>query len=181
MLTIGKSTMLGAAFLAGVAIAACQQPPGPQIAALPPANGPPANAAPAPDRETPQQNPSGPTPQQPSIGHDGSYAGSMTEMASGLGGHPTTACVPRTPVSMRIERDNVTISYHDWNGHTIQYRGKVDPTGGVKARDTNDDGSGSILRGHIGNNGFAGNLERNFCHYALTMPAEAVAAGSPVR
>jgi hypothetical protein len=27
MLTIGKSTMLGAAFLAGVAIAACQQPP----------------------------------------------------------------------------------------------------------------------------------------------------------
>ena len=131
MLTIGKSTMLGAAFLAGVAIAACQQPPGPQIAALPPANGPPANAAPAPDRETPQQNPSRPIPQQPSIGHDGSYAGSMTEMASGLGGHPTTACVPRTPVSMRIERDNVTISYNDWNGRTIQYRGKVDPAGGL--------------------------------------------------
>jgi hypothetical protein len=179
MLTLGKSTVLGAAFLAGVAIAACQQPPGLQIAALPPANGP--DAAPAPDRATPQQNPSRPIPQQPSIGHDGSYAGSMTEVASGLGGHTTTACVSRTPVSMGIERDNVTISYNDWNGRTIQYRGKVDPTGGVKARDTNDDGSGSILRGQIGNNGFTGNLERNYCHYALTMPAEAVAAGSPVR
>src|SRR5467141_2795423 len=101
MLTIGKSTMLGAAFLAGVAIAACQQPPGSQIAALPPANGPPANAAPAPDRETPQQNPSRPIPQQSSIGHDGSYAGSMTEMASGLGGHPTTGTGVRFNIAAR--------------------------------------------------------------------------------
>ena len=177
MLTIGKSTMLGAAFLAGVAIAACQQPPGAQIAALPPANGPPANAPPAP---TPQQNLSSrPIPQQPSIGRDGSYAGSMTEVAAGLGGHTTTACLSRGPVSMRIERDNVTISYNDWNGRTIQYRGKVDPTDGVNARDTNDDGSGSILAGQIGNNGFTGHMERNFCHYTLTMSAEAVAAGSP--
>jgi hypothetical protein len=38
MLTLGKSTALGAAFLAGVAIAACQ-PPGPQVAALPPPMG----------------------------------------------------------------------------------------------------------------------------------------------
>jgi hypothetical protein len=176
MLTLCRSTVLGAAFLAGVAIAACQ-PPGPQIAALPPA----ANTAPAADAVTLQQNPSGPTPQQPSIGHDGSYGGSMTEVASGLGGHSTTACISRTPVGMRIERDNVTISYNDWNGRSIQYRGEVDLTGGVKARDTNDDGSGSILAGQIGNNGFTGHLERNFCHYALTMPAEAVAAGTPVR
>ena len=181
MLTIGKSTVLGVAFLAGVAIAACQQPPGPQIAALPPANGLPADAAPAPDHETPQQNPSRPIPQQPSIGHDGSYAGSMTEVASALGGHATTACVSRTPVSMGIERDNVAISYNDWNGRTIQYRGKVDPTGKINARDTNDDGSGSILRGQIGDNGFIGNVERNYCHYALTMQAEAVTAGFPVR
>ena len=181
MLTIGKSTMLGAAFLAGVAIAACQQPPGSQIAALPPANGPPANAAPAPGPATPQQNPSGPAPREPSIGHDGSYAGSMTQVAAGLGGHTTTACLSRSPVNMRIERDSVTISYNDWNGRTIQYRGKVDPAGGVNARDTNDDGSGSILAGQIGNNGFAGNLERNFCHYALRMPAAAVAADSAVR
>src|SRR5467141_286974 len=153
MLTIGKSTMLGAAFLAGVAIAACQQPPGSQIAALPPANGPPANSAPAPDRETPQQNPSGPTPQQPSIGHDGSYAGSMTEVAAGLGGHTTTACLSRSPVNMRIERDSVTISYNDWNGRTIQYRGKVDPAGKINARDTNDPGSGDILVGQIVDNG----------------------------
>ena len=175
MLTLRQSTVLGAAFLSGVAIAACQ-PPGPQIAALPP-----ANVAPATGTETLQQNPSGSTPQQPSIGRDGSYAGSMTEVASGLGGHPTTACLSRSPVSMRIERDNVTISYNDWNGRTIQYRGKVDPAGGVNARDTNDDGSGSILAGQIGTNEFSRHLERNYCHYALTMPAEAVAAGSPVR
>ena len=176
MLTLCKSAGLGAAFLAGVAIAACQPPGRPQIAALPP-----ANVAPATGTETLQQNPSGSTPQQPSIGRDGSYAGSMTEVASGLGGHATTACLSRSPVSMGIEQNNVTISYNDWNGRTIQYRGKVDPAGGVKAPDTNDDGSASVLRGQIGNNGFAGNLERNFCHYALTMPAEAVAAGSPVR
>jgi hypothetical protein len=180
MLTLCKSAGLGAAFLAGVAIAACQ-PPGPQIAALPPGNAEPANVAPSTGAVTLQQTPSGSTPQQPSIGRDGSYAGSMTEVASGLGGHTTTACLSRSPVSMRIEQDNVTISYNDWNGRTIQYRGKVDPAGGVKARDTNDDGSRSILRGQIGNNGFAGNLERNFCHYALTMPAEAVAASAPVR
>src|SRR5882762_9303819 len=179
MLTLCKSAVLGAAFLSGVAIAACQ-PPGPQFAALPPANPAPANVAPATGSVTLQPNPSDSTPQQPSIDHDGSYAGSMTEVAAGLGGHTTTACLSRSPVSMRIERDNVTISYSDWNGRAIQYRGKVDPAGKINARDTNDGGSASILRGQIGNDGFAGNLERNFCHYMLTMAAEAVAAGSPV-
>ena len=176
MLTLCKSAGLGAAFLAGVAIAACQ-PPGPQIAALPPANMAPANVAPAMGAVAPL----GPALHEPSSGRDGSYAGSMTEVASGLGGHPTTACASRSSVGMRIERDNVTISYNDWNGRTIQYRGKVDPAGGVNARDTNDDGSGSILAGQIGNNEFSGHLERNYCHYALTMPTESVAAGSPVR
>jgi hypothetical protein len=82
---------------------------------------------------------------------------------------------------MRIERDNVTISYGDLYGRTIQYRGKVDPAGNINARDTDDAGSGSILAGQIGNNEFSGHLERNYCHYALTMPTESVAAGSPVR
>ena len=95
MPTIGKSAVLGAAFLAGVAIAACQQPPDPQIAALPPANGPPADAAPAPDRTMPQQNPSRPMPRKPSIGHDGSYAGSLTTVVLRFG-HPT-ASAARSP------------------------------------------------------------------------------------
>jgi hypothetical protein len=163
MLTLYKSTVLSAAFLSGVAIAACR-PPGPQIAVLPPAGAAPANVAPATSAITLQQAPLGPTLHEPSIGRDGSYAGSMTEVASGLGGHPTTACVSRRPVDMRIERDNVAISYNDWNGRTIQYRGKVDPTGKINPRDTNDDGSGSILRGQIGDNGFTGNVERNYCH-----------------
>jgi hypothetical protein len=58
MLTVSKSVVLGAAFLAGVAIAACAdplcrtpigpcRPPGPQIAALPS-----ADAASAPDNVT---------------------------------------------------------------------------------------------------------------------------------
>jgi hypothetical protein len=105
----------------------------------------------------------------------------MTEVASALGGHPTTACVNRTPVSMRIDRDNVTISYSDWNGRAIEYRGKIDPAGRINALDTNDNGSGSVLAGEIGDNGFTGHLERNFCHYTLTMSAEAAAAAAPVR
>jgi hypothetical protein len=180
MLTLGKSTVLGAAFLAGVAIAACQ-PPGPQIAALPPASAIPGNMAPPTGAVAPQQTPSGPTLHEPSSGRDGSYAGSMTEVASGLGGHPTTACISRRPVSMRIERDDVTISYSELNGRTIQYRGKVEPAGKINARDTNDDGSGSVLAGQIGDNGFTGHMEHNFCHYTLTMAAEAVTPGSPVR
>jgi hypothetical protein len=180
MLTLYKSTVLGAAFLSGAAIAACQ-PPGPQIAALPPASAASANVAPATSAVTLKHAPLGPTLHEPSIGRDGSYAGSMTEVASGLGGHATTACVSRRPVSMRIERDNVTISYGDLNGRTIQYRGKVDPAGNINARDTNDAGSGDILAGQIGDNGFTGHMERNFCHYTLTMVAEAGTADSPVR
>ena len=49
------------------------------------------------------------------------------------------------------------------------------------AQDTNDNGSGSILAGQIGDNGFTGHLERNFCHYTLTMSAEAASAAAPVR
>jgi hypothetical protein len=81
---------------------------------------------------------------------------------------------------MRIERDNVTISYVALNGHTIQHRGNVDPTGNIDARDTNDARSGDILAGQIGDNGFTGRMERNCCHYTLTMVAEAVTADSPV-
>ena len=82
---------------------------------------------------------------------------------------------------MRIERDDVTISYSDWNGRTIQYRGKVDPSGKINARDTTDDGFGSILAGQIGDTGFTGDMERGHRAYSLTIPAAAVAAGSPVR
>jgi hypothetical protein len=187
MLTVRKSMVLGASFLVGAAIAACDpsyrdgagssQQSGRLLAALPP-----ATAAPLPDRATPQQNPSGPTPQQPSIGRDGSYAGSMTEVAGPLGGRTNEgACVNRRPVSMRIDRDNVTISYSEWNGRAIEYRGKIDPSGRVNAQDTNNDGSGSVLSGQIGDNGFTGHLARNYCHYTLTMSAEAVSAGAPVR
>jgi hypothetical protein len=87
MLTLFKSTVLGAAFLSGVAIAACQ-PPGPQIAALPPANTAPANVAPETAAVPLHQTPSGPTLHEPLIGRDGSYAGSMTEVASGARGPP---------------------------------------------------------------------------------------------
>jgi hypothetical protein len=188
MLTLCKSTVLGAAFLAGVAIAGCaddplyragagsSQQPGRQLAALPPATAPPPS-----DRATLEENPSGPAPQQPSIGHDGPYAGSMTELGSGLGGHATTACVNRTPVNMRIDRDNVTISYSDWNRRAIQYRGKIDPAGRINAQDTNDVGSASVLAGQIRDNGFTGHVERNYCHYTLTMSAEAASAAAPAR
>jgi hypothetical protein len=69
MLTVSKSVVLGAAFLAGVAIAACAdplchtptgpcRPPGPQVAALPS-----ADAASVPDSVTlPEVNVFGPQP-----------------------------------------------------------------------------------------------------------------------
>jgi hypothetical protein len=81
---------------------------------------------------------------------------------------------------MRIDRDNVTISYNDWNGRAIEYRGKIDPSGKINAQDTNSDGSGSAVSGQIGENGFTGHLERNYCHYTLTMSAETASATAPV-
>jgi hypothetical protein len=96
MLTLYKSTVMGAAFLSGVAIAACQ-PPGPQIAALPRGSAASANVAPATSAVTLRQAPLGPTPHEPSNGRDGSYADSRTEVASGSAATPPLLACPADP------------------------------------------------------------------------------------
>ena len=129
-----------------------------------------------------QQTPSGLSPQAAEIGYDGAYAGSMAHSVGHLGAHSNPNCVFSRPVSMRIERGDVMISYTDWGGHKIDYRGKVDATGNINAWHTNGDGSSSILSGRIGGDGFTGHLlEPEGCGYALTMPAPAVAAAPPTR
>ena len=129
-----------------------------------------------------QQTPSGLSPQAAAIGYDGTYAGSMAQSVGHLGAHSNPNCVFRTPVSMRIERGEVVISYTAWGGHNIDYRGKVDATGKINAWHTNGDGSSSIASGRIGGDGFTGHLlEPEGCSYALTMPAPTVAASPPLR
>jgi len=86
------------------------------------------------------------SPQAAAIGYDGAYAGSMSQSVGHLGAHSNPNCVFSRPVSMRIERGDVTISYTDWGGHKIDYRGKVDPAGKINAWHTNGDGSSSSLR-----------------------------------
>jgi len=129
-----------------------------------------------------QQNPSGLPPQAAAIGYDGAYAGSMSHSVGHLGAHSNPNCVFSRPVSMRIERGDVTISYTDWGGHKIDYRGKVDPAGKINEWHTNGDGSSSITSGQIGGNGFTGHLlEPEGCAYALTMPTPAVASAPATR
>lgn len=129
-----------------------------------------------------QQKPSGLSPQAAAIGYNGTYAGSMANSVGHLGAHSNPNCVSSRPVSMRIERGEVVISYTDWGGHNINYRGNVDATGKINAWHTNGDGSSSILSGRIGGDGFTGHLlEPEGCSYALTMPAPTIAASPPLR
>jgi len=129
-----------------------------------------------------QQNRSGVAPQAAAIGYDGAYAGSMSQSVGHLGAHSNPNCVFSRPVGMRIERGDVTISYTDWGGHKIDYRGKVDHTGKINAWHTNGDGSSSILAGRIGGDGFTGNLlDAENCAYALTLPTPTVATAPSTR
>ena len=110
--------------------------------------------------------------QQSSFAHNGSYTGSMAQMATGGDYGRNHPCVAHRPVNLTIEGDKVTFLYVNWGGYTIHYRGKVDPTGGINAWHTNDDGSRSILTGGIGSTGFAGYMARDEgrCNYKVTIP-----------
>jgi hypothetical protein len=184
---IGKSAALGAAFLAGIVIAADADPPyragtdssqpaRPQTATLPP-----AYPARAPGRVTPQFDPLGPTPRQSFFGRDGAYAGWMTEQANGQF-RDNRGCVSRRPVSMKVEGGNVTIWYTNWEGQTMHYRGKLDPTGKIDAWHTNGDGSRRLIAGQIGDTGFTGHvMAGDLCSYDVTMRTAEATAGSPAR
>ena len=119
--------------------------------------------------------------QQPSLGYDGSYAGSMMLMAVPMSNDASyPACVDNRPVGMQIANGIVTVSYADWGRNTIHYRGKVDAAGGVQAWHTNGDGTHSILTGRIQQATFTGDLDRDQhrCPYSVVM---SVGAGAPPR
>ena len=186
MSTLRRSLALGAAFSAGIAIAAMADPPypggvdssrspGPQTASLPP-----ANSARASGGATQRYEPLAPSLQALPTGHDGSYTGWMTEQVRGnIGSNfDPRACVSRRPVSMTIEHGNVTISYVNWGGETMHYRGKADAAGRIETWHTNGDATRSVLTGQVGQDGFTGYMQRGRageeCAYRLAMLPAAV-------
>jgi hypothetical protein len=121
--------------------------------------------------------------QQPSVGYDGSYAGSMMLSADPLPkGESYPACVESRPVSMQIVHGIVTVSYPDWGRNTIHYRGRVDAAGDIQAWHTNGDATRSILTGSIQQAMFTGDLDRDRhrCPYSVVMSVGA-SGGAPPR
>jgi len=96
----------------------------------------------------------------------------MAQMPTGGDYGRNHPCVVHRPVSLTIEGNKVMLSYVNWGGSVIHYRGEVDPSGGINAWHTNGDGSRSILTGGIGSTGFAGYMARDEgrCNYKVTIP-----------
>ena len=72
-------------------------------------------------------------------------------------------------MNMRVKRGDARIWYKDYRGHTLHYRGKVNPDGTVETSHTNRGGGGAILALQISNNQATGNLQRGRCYYAVTL------------
>jgi hypothetical protein len=109
--------------------------------------------------------------QQPSLVHNGSFTGAMTQLPTGGDFGRNHPCVMHRPVNLSVEGDKVTFSYINWGGSTIHFHGKIDATGEVNAWHTNGDGTRSILTGKIEGNGFAGYMARDEgrCNYKVTI------------
>jgi hypothetical protein len=107
---------------------------------------------------------------------DGAYTGSMTLIeTTSQSGNTQQACVATRPVNMSIQNGIVTISYTDWAGNTIHYRGSVDAVGKLTAQHLNGDGSHSMLSGQIDGSAFTGQMEREkqMCPYRLNLSRRA--------
>jgi hypothetical protein len=106
---------------------------------------------------------------------DGSYIGIMTEMPTpDRADNEPPACVYQRPVGMTIDKGVVTVSYSDYGGNLIHFRGSVTPGGAVQAWHTNGDGTRSILTGRFASNGFVAYMARDnqLCPYVLNMSAQ---------
>jgi hypothetical protein len=144
-----------------VLVSCAPQPPPPAPPPLPPA----AAAAPPP---TPPP-PSAPPPTLASF--NGHYAGLATLGVSGVETQGTTnpVCVDRRPISMTIRNGYATIVYQDWKLHTLHYRGRVDPGGGINTSHLNGDGSRSVFALHPSPDGWNGDMQRGNCQYMVAM------------
>ena len=101
------------------------------------------------------------------------YNGTMTQsVATSQAGYSRPPpCQYQRPISMQLSGSNVVVSYKDWEGSLIHFRGTVDPAGAVLAWHTNGDGTKAALSGQFGPAGFTGHLQRDrwLCIYDVTM------------
>jgi hypothetical protein len=142
-------------------LACAQQPPPPaatapppQVAAVPPAPPPPPPPPPRPTRTS----------------FNGLYkgmisAGEARTTSDLTGGN----CDPELPINMRVKRGDVRIWYKDFRGHTLHYRGRINPDGTVETSHTNQGGGGASLAIQISGDQATGNLQRGQCWYQVTM------------
>ena len=106
----------------------------------------------------------------PPSGFEGQYKGQMTLQPSGLNNNYTApACSNERAASMSVRSGYVLVTYQDWHGHMIHYKGRVAADGSVKAWHRNNDGVGSLLTGNITGGQFSANITRGRCDYALAL------------
>lgn len=98
------------------------------------------------------------------------YSGSMTLEPSGLTSEITVLdCVDQRPVALSIRDGNAVLSYTNWGGNQIHYRGHVNPDGTVKAYHRNGDASLSVLTGTLSGGQFVADLQRAQCDYEVAL------------
>ena len=103
---------------------------------------------------------------------DGDYTGAMnltTPGVSGDGPNSASACVERRPATMLIRNGNVYLQYANWRGDVLHYRGTINASGQMDLSHTNGDGSGSILAAQISNGVLTGHVDREACHYSVSL------------
>jgi hypothetical protein len=107
---------------------------------------------------------------QPAGDFDGSYRGQMALQPSGLSDQYTNPpCDTQRPAAMSVRAGYVLLSYRDWHGHWIHYKGRVSADGSVKAWHRNGNGVGSPLTGNISGSQFTAGITRGHCDYTITL------------
>jgi hypothetical protein len=103
---------------------------------------------------------------------DGDYTGVMNLTTNGAGwdgDKSDPACVEKRPTTVLIRNGNVSLQYANWLANVLHYRGTVNASGQIELYHTNGDGSRSLLAGQIGNDVLTGHVEREGCHYLLSL------------
>ena len=151
-----------------LAAAACAQQPPPPAPAAPP---PPAAAAPPPQvAAVPPPAPAPPPPPARRTSFDGLYAGTVTQEAYGGSTEEFSGnCDPQLSMNMRVKRGYVRIWYKDYKGHTLHYRGRIEPDGTIETSHTNRGGEHPVFALQISGDQATGNLQRGRCWYQVTL------------
>jgi hypothetical protein len=138
---------------------ACAQQPPPPAATAPP---PQVAAAPPP--------PPPPPPPTTRTSFNGLYKGMITAGEARTTSELTGGnCDPDLPINMRVKRGDARIWYKDFRGHTLHYRGRINPDGTVETSHTNQGGGGATFAMQISGDQATGNLQRGQCWYQVTM------------